>query len=389
MASLWSVPLGDWRGKACFIIGGGPSFDPALAPRLRGRGRVIAVNAAYTVAPWADVLFFADRRWYEWNRDDLHRYRGDLILTRADLKDPSDARIRRIGRTTTTPLSRDAHQLAGYCGGGNALNLAYLYGADPIVLLGFDMRPGNWHTLHRLPPKEGQHRDRFIPSLERMAVCLAGDGVTVLNANPRSALRCFPFADIEELLVLDDLTQVEREKYLAIWERPDYRRVSPGMMECERAFVAMSMTSGETLIDFGAGTARATAWFASKGIKATAVDIAANAIEKHNVPFVEACLWDMPDTLGAADHGFCCDVMEHIPTEKVGAVLAGIATRVRKGCWFRIAIRPDRMGPKHLGRPLHLTVQGGEWWRRKVEAAFPLVDVVENTGRDVVLLARP
>jgi uncharacterized protein YjeT (DUF2065 family) len=33
-----------------------------------------------------------------------------------------------------------------------------------------------------------------------MAPELAKEGVTVLNTNPDSALRCFPFADIDDLL---------------------------------------------------------------------------------------------------------------------------------------------------------------------------------------------
>ena len=44
---------------------------------------------------------------------------------------------------------------------------------------------------------------------------------------------------------------------------------------------------------------------------------------------------------------------------------------------------------KLIGQPLHLTVKPGEWWRRKLEEFFDLVDVVEDTGRDIMLVARP
>jgi hypothetical protein len=188
---------------------------------------------------------------------------------------------------------------------------------------------------------------------------------------------------------MDDIALVEREKYLAVWQRPEYRKVSPGMLECERAHLICGMKPGESLIDFGSGPCRAAKWFQDKGIHVLAIDFAPNAREHGDVPFVEACLWELPETLPKVDFGFCTDVMEHIPEAKIAAVLANIAMLTTRAAYFRIATRPDKMGPKLLGQPLHMTVQGGEWWRRQVEAHFPLVDVIENTGRDVTLLARP
>lgn len=381
---MWTIPRGEWKGEAAVILGGGPSLRKDLVPALRGRARVIAVNNAYLLAPWADLLFFADRRWWEWNKHDLGRYEGPLMVTRQRIEDP---RVKRLGRERVEALSRNPCVVAGWCGGANAINVAYLYGANPIILMGFDMRPGNWHDLHRLPHAPNQHRERFIPALERMAVELERENVTVLNTNPRSALRCFPFADIEELLAMDDLAKAEREKYLQMWQHPGYRRISPGMYECERAFAIMEMKAGDSLIDFGSGTGRATAWFLSQGLSVLAIDHVPNALETE-VPFVEACLWDLPETVEPAEFGFCCDVMEHIPETRVSDVLATIRRLTKTGTYLRIATRPDRMG-KLIGQPLHLCVNSGEWWRRQVEAHWPLVDVIEDTGRDIVLLARP
>lgn len=380
----WSIPRGEWRGEAAVILGGGPSLRRDLVPALRGRARVIAVNNAYLLAPWADMLYFADRRWWEWNKHDLGRYEGPHMVTRQRVEDP---RVKRLGRERVEALSRNPCVVAGWCGGANAINIAYLYGANPIILMGFDMRPGNWHDLHKLPHAPNQHRDRFIPALERMAVELERENVTVLNTNPRSALRCFPFADIEELLAMDDLAKVEREKYLAIWQHPGYRRISPGMYEVERAWAVMGMKPGDSIIDFGSGTGRATAWFRGQGLEVLAIDHVPTALET-DVPFVEACLWDLPDTIKPADYGFCCDVLEHIPQEKISDVLSAIRRLTKKAAYLRIATRPDRMG-QLIGQPLHLSVYSGDWWRRQVEAHWDLVDVIEDTGRDVILLARP
>jgi len=382
----FSVPR-EWEGQAAFVIGGGPSVKGFDFDRLRGRNVIAVNNAGLDLAPWAHVLLWADRRWLDWNHDRLGLHTGKYKISRKrpHIETGHDIKFMRF---MPRRLSHWPDSLGGWCGGSSAINLAYLMGAKVVVLMGFDMRPGNYHDDHQQPPIAGQHRDRFIPTLEAMEPELTKAGVLVLNTNPRSALRCFPFADIEELLSMDNLAAVEREKYVAVWQRQEYRKVSPGMLECERAFTVCRMMSSQTLIDFGSGPARATKWFEEKGLDAVAVDFAPNARET-DVPFIEACLWALPEELPPADYGYCCDVMEHIPTHKIDDVLGGISARVKRTAYFRIATRPDKMGPKLLSRPLHLTVKDGEWWRRQVEAHFALVDVIENTGRDVILLARP
>jgi len=382
----WEVPVGKWRGEVAFLLGGGPSLKGFDANRLKGRGRVIAINdAGLDLAPWADILYFSDgwERWYGWNRHRLDEFKGWEIVTRVRVGDP---RVRELGHKPRQAISRNPKFLSGFCSGGAAINLAYLLGARVIVLMGYDMRPGNWHDNHKAPPNKKQHRAKFIPHIEWMAPELEAEGVVVLNTNPRSALRCFPFADIEELLSMDQLAAIEAEKYRRIWEREEYRRVSPGMMETERAWRVCGMEPGQTLHDFGAGTGRAARRFADKGMSVLAIDHADNALEVA-VPFIKTCLWDMQD-LPEADHGFCCDVMEHIPEQRVQDTLAAIRAKVRKSCYFRIATRPDQLG-KLIGQPLHLTVRSGEWWRRQVEGHFDLVDVIEMNPRDVMLLARP
>lgn len=170
------------------------------ASRLRGRGRVIAVNdAGLYLAPWSDVLFWADRRWLDWNVDKLPMHTGPLKVSRKapHLETGFDVKVMGFlpGR-----LSNDPEYVGGHCGGSSALNLAYLFGSRRIVLLGFDMRPGNWHDNHKLPSLGGQHERRFIPALERMAPELRKAGCDVINATPGSALTCFPMLDLQEVL---------------------------------------------------------------------------------------------------------------------------------------------------------------------------------------------
>lgn len=391
---IWSVPR-IWNGEVGFVIGGGPSIRDFDFERLRGRGRVIAVNDAGIEpgrATWADVLFWADLRWLDWNFDKLHRHTGQFKISRKPNKYAFGFPVYELNHKIGT-YSRDPETLGGWCGGSSAINLGALFGLRVIILLGFDMKEApvmNWHSNHKLPHEAFQHRNKFIPTLERMAPQLERDGVTVINTNLQSGLRCFPFASIEEILAMDDIANIEREKYLAVWQRPEYRRVSPGMMEVERAWTVCGLQPGHSLIDFGSGPCRATKWFMDRGLHVTAIDFAPNAREYEDVPFVEACLWDegLSDRVEQADWGFCTDVMEHIPSEKVVATLRNIGKMTGKGCYFRIATRPDKMGMRLINKPLHMTIEQGSFWRTQIENHFETVDVIEQTDRDIMVLAR-
>src|SRR5690606_38995743 len=169
----WTVPAGAWDRQAAFILGGGPSLKGFDVERLRGRGKVIAVNnAGLDLCPWANVLFWADTRWLDWNHDRLHLHTGEWKVTRKQPHIPLDSDVKYLAHKPFR-LTHWPDRLGGRCGGSSAINLAYLLGANPIILLGFDMRDmpmdrwkeGNWHDRHLLPPLEGQRREKFIPIL--------------------------------------------------------------------------------------------------------------------------------------------------------------------------------------------------------------------------------
>ena len=51
---------GQWAGDTCCILATGPSLTPAQAEYAKGKARVIAVNDAWRLAPWADILYACD-----------------------------------------------------------------------------------------------------------------------------------------------------------------------------------------------------------------------------------------------------------------------------------------------------------------------------------------
>lgn len=201
---------GLWRGETAFILGGGPSLKGFDFERVRGQGRVIAVNNAFIKAPWADMLYFADVRWWRWNKDRLHQFPGPIYSRLAGKRNHNFGRVVHLERAKT-PLSDDPTAIGGHCSGSNALNIAYLMGATTIILLGFDGRPGNWHDEHQSTVDPARYDTHFRPALENMAPVLERRGVRVINANPESAIRCFEFATIDQLL--PDNTVIERGAY--------------------------------------------------------------------------------------------------------------------------------------------------------------------------------
>lgn len=156
-------------------------------------------DAGLHMCPWADVLFWADRRWLEWNVDLLHLHTGERKVTRKAPHVNTGCRVHVVG-FEPGHLSTNPEAVGGCCGGSSSINLAFLLGAKQVVLLGFDMREGNWHTNHKKPSAKGQHEKRFAPTLSRMAPRLAERGCDVVNATVGSALTCFPMVSFEEVL---------------------------------------------------------------------------------------------------------------------------------------------------------------------------------------------
>ena len=89
--------------------------------------------------------------------------------------------------------------------GGNsgfqAINLAYLWGAARIVLLGFDCKPvggkDHWFGQHPQGLTQVQPYDLWLDHFPQLAYELKREGVEVINCSRDTALTCFERATIE------------------------------------------------------------------------------------------------------------------------------------------------------------------------------------------------
>ena len=91
---------------------------------------------------------------------------------------------------------------AGQCSGFAAISFALHLGFKRLVLVGFDMRivDGQRHFFGDHPlPLRNTDASQFVTDFERAAKALPAD-IQITNATPHSALRCFPYRPLEDVL---------------------------------------------------------------------------------------------------------------------------------------------------------------------------------------------
>ncbi len=193
----------------CIVAATGPSLTPEVAEQCRGQ-RVVAVNDAYRLLPFADVLYGGDREWW-----DVHEgcpdYQGEKWTAHDPRHNDKTECSQRWGLRVIAGMDREGFSTdpARIHYGGNsgfqAINLALLFGARRICLVGFDMRTTpRRHFFGDHPPelKNSAKYEYFIPAYNA-AARIVPEGLEILNCTPGSALRCFPSMDLEDALAVN------------------------------------------------------------------------------------------------------------------------------------------------------------------------------------------
>lgn len=198
---FWGIPR-LWPGATAVSIGGGPSMTQAQADYVRGRAKVVAINDAYRLAPWADLFYFCDFRWFEWHKHGLLPLGGiKVTLENNYIAGRGVFCIKNRGVTGLWTNPPD-----GVCTGRNSgyqvINLLVLLGVKRIVLLGYDMKPGengkkHWFGDHPRPTPDNAF-GQMLPCFDTIVDPLKKLGVEVINATPGSALESFPKMTLEE-----------------------------------------------------------------------------------------------------------------------------------------------------------------------------------------------
>jgi len=197
-----------WR--TAVVCASGPSFSEEQAAfiieaRQRDRCRVLVVSDNYRRVPNADALLSADTGWW------LHHIAAVRALPfRGSCWTLNRNAAHRFGlhplAVEQRPGLTDRHKVIRQGGnsGYHAINLAFLFGAHRMILVGFDMRAsdGVQHWFGEHPPRLRTELPfaRWIKAFGPLADDLRAEGVDVVNVSPDSALTHFPKATLADAL---------------------------------------------------------------------------------------------------------------------------------------------------------------------------------------------
>jgi hypothetical protein len=193
-----------WPCETVVCIGGGTSLTPDDVNYVRGKARVIAIKEAMLLAPWADVLYAADSKWWRFYKGapEFQGLKYGIEQLETPPIDWPDVQVLR--NTGTNGLELDPTGLRiGNNSGYQAINLAVHFGAAKIILLGFDCWAGpngqqNWFGDH--PNHVRSPYPLFLQQFATIAEPLKAAGVEVINCSRFTMLRCFPQMDLAEAL---------------------------------------------------------------------------------------------------------------------------------------------------------------------------------------------
>lgn len=210
MKQYWTAPE-LWPGATFVILGGGVSLTAAQVESCRDRQRegskvrIVAINDGYRIAPWADVLYFCDDKWWQWHSKKVGPWPGLIVRLAGGLHDFGDPRIKVMRNCDTSGLCTFRDGLnTGRNSGFQAINLAVHLGAKRILLLGYDMKPGpveggrikmHWFGDHPGGTSPSVF-SQMLPWFDSLVKPLAARGTEIFNCTPGSALRAFPRADL-------------------------------------------------------------------------------------------------------------------------------------------------------------------------------------------------
>jgi 2-polyprenyl-3-methyl-5-hydroxy-6-metoxy-1,4-benzoquinol methylase len=180
----------------------------------------------------------------------------------------------------------------------------------------------------------------------------------------------------------------ETDTYEAMWSSVSaYRRNSPGE-QYARVFHSIVNDPGATVLDAGCGEGRGLVALDKLGYTVAGFDLTNAGLnaEAKTHPFLAGTLWhdlrpaayllhctDTTFNRNMVDYVYCCDVLEHLPTQFTMLAVDQLLRITKKGAFFSVFFVQDGYGP-WVGRMLHLTVHPFVWWRDALREICEVVD---------------
>jgi len=205
MATPWRVPS-EFVGRTVAVMASGPSMNAAVVEKVRAAGvPMLVTNDTFELAPDAWALVANDAHWWMHHAQTALKFVGHKVcVQRGCCPFPAVLELLDTGH------KRD------FCGfdpdlecirtGGNsgftALHIAMQAGAKRILLCGMDLGGPNWHGAHdgNLRTTKPETYAIWAKRFESLVAPAKERGIEILNCSPDSALKCFPFVELEDAL---------------------------------------------------------------------------------------------------------------------------------------------------------------------------------------------
>lgn len=213
------VPGRDWPVVVC--IASGPSLTDDQVELVRKSGhKTITVNDSYVKAKWADVFYAADLTWWRHNygKTIVHRSTCEMWTLEGNrehlAKHPKTYTMARhlihevpFDRQPGLGLDKVHH---GGNSGYHAVNLAYLFGAKKIILIGYDHQhtggKAHWFGDHDKTKfnRNAEDTDRWLKNFDELAKDLESRGVDLVNCSIETAIDSCRRSTLEKELVFEN-----------------------------------------------------------------------------------------------------------------------------------------------------------------------------------------
>jgi len=206
-----------WQGQTIVCAASGPSLTVEQLEKVKQTSaRLIVINDTYKLAPWADVLYASDARWWSHHIENVRQnFEGEFWTMQEDAWQHhgvmlAPAKYENGLNTDPGWINHGTHS------GFQAINLAYQFGAAKILLLGYDCkykhhpdcRPDqdgkcrppdicqrHWFGSHPKGWGDANHIARWVQSY-RTINC----DRPIINCSPDSAVDAFPKMTLDEAL---------------------------------------------------------------------------------------------------------------------------------------------------------------------------------------------
>lgn len=188
------------ENQTIVCIASGPSLTQEDVDFVKGKAFVFVCNDGYRIAPWADLLYAADRAWWEYHLPLLNGFQGEKWTCDKPIAEKHG--LHYIGIKNSLIFGKNNSIANGSNSGFQLLNLAALQRPKRIVLLGYDMKEteekSHWFGDHpgkiKRTSKSPYHK--FIRAFNSAASEIDPQ---VINATRDTALTCFPRRPLEEV----------------------------------------------------------------------------------------------------------------------------------------------------------------------------------------------